>query len=322
MILPQRLRLSLLGAASALAISAAHANDIVSSSGINATIATTGTGTTVTGRTITQTSARAVINWSSLDVASGHTLTFDQPNASSIVLNRVVGSANAIAPSQINGTISANGQVWILNPAGVLIGTTGRVNVAGFIATTLAITETDFNAATNTFTFLGDSTNAITNQGEIRASRYVVLAGKRVDNSGLVQANLGTVALGAGQALAISFTGDNLISFAVSASATGSTGGLLNAAGGRLIADGGRVLMTARAAADAAAAVINVEGLVQAQTASSINGQIVLDAGQLATTKVIGTLDASGGTTISAGTLQIGSGGTTGSVTGDRKSVV
>ena len=303
MILPQRLRLSLLGAASALAISAAHANDIVSSSGINTTIATTVTGGTVTGRTITQTGARAVINWSSLDVASGHTLTFNQLDASSIVLNRVVGSTNVpIARSQIDGTISANGQVWILNPAGVLVGTTGQVNVAGFLATTLAIADGDFTAAKDVFTSSGNSTSEIINRGQITTSRYAALAGDRVENSGLVQANLGTVFLGSGQALAISFTSDNLISFAVSASAIGSTGGLLNAAGGQLIANGGRVLMTARAAATAAGAVINVEGLVQAQTASSVNGQIVLDAGPLAVTKVIGTLDARGGTTISAGT--------------------
>ena len=162
MILPQRLRLSLLGAASALAISAAHANDIVSSSGINTTIATTVTGGTVTGRTITQTGARAVINWSSLDVASGHTLTFNQLDASSIVLNRVVGSTNVpIARSQIDGTISANGQVWILNPAGVLVGTTGQVNVAGFLATTLAIADGDFTAAKDIFTSSGNSTSEI-----------------------------------------------------------------------------------------------------------------------------------------------------------------
>jgi filamentous hemagglutinin family protein len=114
MILPRRLRLNLLAAVSALAISAAHASDIAVSSG---TVTSQVTGNT---RTITQTTTRAVINWTELSVAAGDTLTFAQPNSNSITLNRVVGSPVAgstnvtIAPSQINGTISANGQVWIL----------------------------------------------------------------------------------------------------------------------------------------------------------------------------------------------------------------
>jgi filamentous hemagglutinin family protein len=226
MVLPRQFRLMLLGAASVSAMSAAHASDIAVSSGTASIQATANT------RTITQTSARAIINWTNLSVATGDTLTFVQPDINSITLNRVVGSTTvAIARSQIDGTIAANGQVWILNPAGVLVGATGRVNVAGFLATTLAIADSDFNAATNAFTLSGDSTNAITNQGEIRASGYAVLAGNRVDNSGLVQANLGTVALGSGQALAVSFSNDKLISFVVSHTATGTTSGLLNAAG-------------------------------------------------------------------------------------------
>ncbi|WP_295493664.1 filamentous hemagglutinin N-terminal domain-containing protein, partial [Sphingorhabdus sp. EL138] len=276
-----------------MAISAAHANDIVSSSGINTTIATTGTGTTVTGRTITQTSERAVINWSSLDVASGHTLTFVQPNPSSIVLNRVIGSANVIARSQIDGTISANGQVWILNPKGIVVGSTGSINVSGFLATTLGLTNEAF-AIGNAFSLSGESTDAIVNGGTITtASGYVVLAGNRVTNSGLIQAEMGTIALGSGQAFSVSFSNDKLISFAIPTSAV--DGDLSQASTGQLLANGGRILMTARAAADTAATVINVEGLVQAQSVSMVNGQIVL----------------------SAGTLQIGNGGTSGSITGN-----
>ncbi|WP_303795107.1 autotransporter-associated beta strand repeat-containing protein, partial [Sandarakinorhabdus limnophila] len=305
----------LLGAASGLAMSAAHANDILSSSGINTTIATT-----ANSRTITQTGARAVINWTSLDVASGHTLTFVQPNASSIVLNRVigspvVGSANVIARSQIDGTISANGQVWILNPKGIVVGSTGSINVSGFLATTLGLTDEAF-AIGNAFSLSGESTDAIVNGGTITtASGYVVLAGNRVTNSGLIQAEMGTIALGSGQAFSVSFSNDKLISFAIPTSAV--DGGLSQASTGQLLANGGRILMTARAAADTAATVINVEGLVQAQTVSMVNGQIVLDAGMAGVTDIRGTLDASGGTTISAGTLQIGNGGTSGSITGN-----
>ncbi|OYW13983.1 MAG: hypothetical protein B7X02_01020, partial [Rhodospirillales bacterium 12-54-5] len=292
MVLPQRFRLMLLGAASGLAMSAAHANDIVSSSGINTTIATT-----ATSRTITQTGARAVINWTSLDVASGHTLNFAQPNASSIVLNRVVGLPNggAITPTQIDGAISANGQVWILNPMGVLVGSAGSINVGGFLATTLGLTDEAF-ANGDSFSLSGESTAAVVNAGTIimTESGYAVLAGNRVENSGLIQAEMGTIALGSGQAISVSFSNDKLISFAVPQSALGTGGGLVQASTGALIATGGRVLMTARAAANTAATVINVDGLVQAQTVSVQNGQIVLDAGTAGVIDIRGTLDANG----------------------------
>ncbi|OYZ16376.1 MAG: hypothetical protein B7Y35_00010 [Sphingomonadales bacterium 28-64-96] len=292
MVLPQRFRLMLLGAASGLAMSAAHANDIVSSSGINTTIATT-----ATSRTITQTGARAVINWTSLDVASGHTLNFAQPNASSIVLNRIVGLPNggAITPTQIDGAISANGQVWILNPMGVLVGSAGSINVGGFLATTLGLTDEAFANGDN-FSLSGESTAAVVNAGTIimTESGYAVLAGSRVENSGLIQAEMGTIALGSGQAISVSFSNDKLISFAVPQSALGTGGGLVQASTGALIATGGRVLMTARAAANTAATVINVDGLVQAQTVSFQNGQIVLDAGTAGVIDIRGTLDANG----------------------------
>ncbi|MCM0032143.1 two-partner secretion domain-containing protein, partial [Sandarakinorhabdus limnophila] len=282
----------LLGAASGLAMSTAHANDIVSSSGINTTIATT-----ATSRTITQTAARAVINWTSLDVASGHTLNFAQPNASSIVLNRVVGLPNggAITPTQIDGAISANGQVWILNPMGVLVGSAGSINVGGFLATTLGLTDEAFANGDN-FSLSGESTAAVVNAGTIimTESGYAVLAGSRVENSGLIQAEMGTIALGSGQAISVSFSNDKLISFAVPQSALGTGGGLVQTSTGALIATGGRVLMTARAAANTAATVINVDGLVQAQTVSVQNGQIVLDAGTAGVIDIRGTLDANG----------------------------
>jgi filamentous hemagglutinin family protein len=111
-------RLMLLGAASVSAMSAAQASTISSASnGITST-------TTANSQTITQTTARGIINWNDLSVAAGNTLTFNQPDKNAITLNRVIGLPNggAITPTHIDGTIAANGQVWILNPTGVLIG--------------------------------------------------------------------------------------------------------------------------------------------------------------------------------------------------------
>ena len=69
--------------------------------------------------TINQTSQNVAINWQSFDIAANDSVTFNQPNAGAIALNRVLGQ-NA---SHISGALSANGQVFILNPDGVLFGT-------------------------------------------------------------------------------------------------------------------------------------------------------------------------------------------------------
>ncbi len=77
-----------------------------------ASIATQGNRMTVTN------SAGAVLNWQSFSIGAANAVRFDQPSASSRVLNRVVGND----PSAILGSLSSNGQVWLLNPYGVLFG--------------------------------------------------------------------------------------------------------------------------------------------------------------------------------------------------------
>src|SRR3954470_19508249 len=77
-----------------------------------ATIAQSGSTTT-----INQSSARAVIDWRAFDIAAGETVTFVQPTAQSAVLNRVTGNQF----SSLRGALSANGQVFLVNPNGVLI---------------------------------------------------------------------------------------------------------------------------------------------------------------------------------------------------------
>ena len=80
--------------------------------------------------TVTQTNNKAIIDWRNLSVGQGDSLSFVQPSSAAIALNRITGSS----VSQIDGLLSANGQVWILNPNGVMIGKTGQINAAGFLA--------------------------------------------------------------------------------------------------------------------------------------------------------------------------------------------
>src|SRR5262245_56908107 len=79
------------------------------------------------------TSDRAVINWQDFSIGAGELTRFLQPNASSAVLNRVV-SGN---PSSILGSLQANGQVYLVNPNGILVGAGAQIDCHSFVASTL-----------------------------------------------------------------------------------------------------------------------------------------------------------------------------------------
>jgi len=91
---------------------------------------------------VVQSSQRAIVNWQSFSVGQNQSVNFIQPGASSAILNRVTGST----ASTIAGQITGNGQVFLINPNGIAITSTGSVQVGGgFVASTLDIQNDDFN---------------------------------------------------------------------------------------------------------------------------------------------------------------------------------
>ena len=267
-----------------------------------ATIVTgTGTGTGVT--TINQSTASTVINWQSFNIGQRESVVFVQPNQNSVALNRVLGSD----PSSILGNLTANGQVFLVNPSGILFGRSASVNVGGLVASTRDLSNSDFMAGQ--YHFAGNSSGTVVNQGTLRADGgYVALLGANVSNQGVIAAQLGTVALAAGNAMTLDLAGDGLLNLTV-------TQGALQALvdnGGLIQADGGRVLLTAQGADALVQSVVNTSGVIQAQTLAEHNGSIVLlGSGPDSRVTVGGTLDASGtaagqtGGSISVSGLQV-----------------
>jgi len=234
---------------------------------------------------INQTTNKMSINWQSFNIASNETVNFQQPGASSIALNRVVGN-NA---SSIYGHLNANGQVFLVNTNGVLFATGSSVNVGGIVASTLNISDSDFQNGNYNFSGSGGS---VVNQGTITAANggYVALLGGQVSNQGVIVANQGTVALGAGNATTLDFNGDGLYSLAVNEAALNAVADNQNL----IQANGGQVYMTARAANTLAGSVLNNTGVIEAQSIGSTNGVITLDGGTTGSVVNSGTLDASG----------------------------
>ena len=219
---------------------------------------------------------KSVLQWDRLNVPIGATLQFSQPNAQSVVLNRVV----SVDPARIDGVMNSNGQVWILSGSGVLFGKNSQVNVQGLMASTRDISNADFLAGK--YAFSGGGAGKVSNLGDISVADggYVLLVGSEVDNQGRIQAQLGQVKLASGKAFVLDLHGDKLLRFDVTEALTGGDGQASKVSNaGQMVADGGAVQMTARAANGLVAQVVNTGGLLQANSARMVNGQIVLDAG-------------------------------------------
>ena len=87
--------------------------------------------------TINQSTDRAVINWQTFSNSASETVNFRQPASSSVTLNRVTGPSH----SQLDGSLNANGRVFILNPNGVVFGKTANVKVNGLLTSTLDMND-------------------------------------------------------------------------------------------------------------------------------------------------------------------------------------
>src|SRR5438132_12131955 len=133
------------------------------------------------------TSDRAIINWQDFSIQNGETTQFSQPSSSSVTLNRVV-SGN---PSAIFGDLRANGQIYLINPNGILIGESGRIDTGGFLASTLDVSNQEFLSGKEIH-FFGPSKAAISNHGSITTSAGdVILVGRQIQNSGSISAKNG-----------------------------------------------------------------------------------------------------------------------------------
>src|SRR5215212_2906397 len=110
-------------------------------------------------------SSGAIINWQGFSIPGASITQFAQQSSSSTVLNRVVGADI----SQIQGQLLSNGRVFLINPAGILIGGGAVIDTGGFVASTLNMSNADFLAGK--LRFQGDgSAGSIVNQGWIKTS--------------------------------------------------------------------------------------------------------------------------------------------------------
>lgn len=231
---------------------------------------------------ITQSTPRTIIDWGSFSIGSGHRVQFVQPDSNAIALNRVTGPL----PSSISGQISGNGQVWLSNPQGILVGPSARIDVHALLLTTLAFSDSAFlhQPILIERSTASPSGAGLRNQGEIvtGSGGYALLAGESIRNEGWIVSEQGRIDLLAGREITLDLTGDGLLSARITqplqVPPEAASPAIVNT--GLLYAPGGNIQLSARAAADGIFRdLVHAGGHIEANRARAVDGEIVLDAG-------------------------------------------
>lgn len=251
--------------------------------------------------TVTQVSKRAIYHWKSFDIGRDAVMNFDmKAGTGSSALNRVLGSAR---PSEILGKLNANGNVFLINPNGVLFASTAQVNVQGLIASTLDLTDDVFlndlntiNTPTATFTWqdVKDGDGAVISTydhpnnfvrvasgADIRTATggQVFLMARTVENAGRIEAHEGQAVLVSGdkvwlkspdqEKIYASESNDNIPATRGLLVEVSGTGGSVHNLG-EMLADKGNLTLVGYA--------VRQSGRLKSSTSNAANGAVFLQA--------------------------------------------
>ncbi|HEY4318435.1 MAG TPA: filamentous hemagglutinin N-terminal domain-containing protein, partial [Herbaspirillum sp.] len=230
-------------------------------------------------------SNKAIINWGSFSIgsAAGVDFHFNNATATSSVLNRVTGKD----PSQIMGNLTSNGKVFLINSAGILVGKNAKIDVAGFVASTLNISNHDFRHGKMHFHNqhgVAAGNVEIQEDGSIttREGGSVYLIGANVENNGIINSPKGEVLLAAGKSVDLVDTGTPGVKIVVK----GKQGKITNL--GKIMAATGTIGF--------GAALIDNRGMINASSVDKAGGRIFLRASKDLTTSETSSINADGTT--------------------------
>ena len=241
-----------------------------------------------------------VLNWNSLDVGKDARLTFNMVNNTDRVLNQVTGGAIS-SRTTIDGLLKANGQVYIVNPNGIVFSKTATVDVNALVASSLKIDDQRFmdgllspsvqpqmqadsslGRLPGAVVVQGDTAGGVLQQAAITAAKngFILLAAPTVSNAGKLTAPDGQVVMAAGTRVflaAPSSAAMRGLLVEVGSQDLAALAGeqdfkpvVNNEALGRLDVQHGNATLVGR--------MVNQLGLVSANTSVSLNGSIYLKA--------------------------------------------
>lgn len=221
---------------------------------------------------IWQSTDKAVIDWRSFDIGKGEHTQFHQPSSKSFTLNRVRDTDASV----INGKLSANGNIAIVNPNGVYFGSNAKVDVNSLIATTADIDNQRFMRGDLRFDKPGNPDAAVINQGSIsvREAGLVGLVAPNVLNDGTITARMGKIQLASGDSFTVDLYGNGLMEVQVSDKVKSQ----LVSSSGIISADGGTIALTAAAGKNVVNSLVSATGELRAAAVSKKGGKIIIAA--------------------------------------------
>ncbi len=216
---------------------------------------------------------RTRMRWDSFDIATDESVHVQQPTSHSSLLNQVTDAR----VTNIDGSLTSNGQVWIVNPAGVYFGGNAVVDVSKLVAGAGDISNRAFMKGVQHFTNLRGE---VRNDGVLHGADGVSLLGRAVSNNGQIVTQGGDLVMAAGDDIWVSRRDTHILTHMPDAGGVTTTPAVENT--GVLDAGGGRARM---AAGDLLGLAIRNSGEIHAH-------QIALEAGAGSIVDVSGTLDA------------------------------
>ena len=256
-----------------------------SASAVDGGVIAAGTGAIKTqgkATTISQSSDKMIVNWKDFNIGKDQSVAVNQPGATSAVLNRVT-TANA---TQIDGTLKANGRVFVVNPAGVVFGKNAKVDVGSLVVSALNVHDQEFMDGGQPYggnyrslnLYPGQAEAKVMNNGKLVARESVSLVGPHVINSGVIQAKDVTLGAANGAALVMN---DSSLRLLLGKQAQHA----LVANHGSITANGGDVTLSTSATGAIIGTVIQNTGRIEATSASVKEGGAIrlssMDGGKI-----------------------------------------
>ncbi|MHC4265018.1 MAG: filamentous hemagglutinin N-terminal domain-containing protein, partial [Planctomycetota bacterium] len=194
-----------------------------------------------------------VIEWDTFDIGADAATNFAQASTSAWVLNNV--QATDALPSGIAGQLSANGNIIISNPLGIVVAPTGMISARTAILSSLRVDEDmfgDFADGTvgdlDLYSEVGDIGSVI-NNGLIDGDEGVALLAKRVENHGSIISDNGIVIMAAGDSAVLAQPGSDVVVKLEELTSVSSTddgmGDVINSETGTIEAEEGQIVLAA-----------------------------------------------------------------------------
>ena len=217
--------------------------------------------------TVNQASQRAILDWKSFNISSDAEVRFNQPSSTASILNRIYSAD----PSIVQGKLTANGQVLLINQNGILFDRGSQVNAQALLASTLNISNARYNTGALT---TGGLTTALAEGGYDDSGNTLAM---RPD--GTLSAGIGIGTSGPANAAAPTITANAGGSIIIFAPRVENRTGLISAPDGQVIlAAGGKAYLALADAADPTLRGFQVE--VEASHGVDVNlSDLVRNAG-------------------------------------------